>query len=336
MVLNSGRPPAPIRRLRVEPTEHCSQPACRLSRDPAQGNHDGVLASLLPGIRELRTPLAAGYLYLSSLLLLFGSRIPAKNKLDDHLSMFYGIAGWMGKPALIAASTFIAYLVGSILEVRATTVSRFLRYVRSRGTVHRWLVRLGNLREQGSGDWPVIRRLRFDLRWNLGYRDLAVQSELPTTTVDTLAVYLRDNLGEDKTDEIVGGFTNLLQDLPQMRTRLYGASKDLYGDYDRLTSEADLKVNVGAAGLLLSCVAAAEVGVWWILLVVPMTLLVYRGIATAKQANDIVVQAIVTDVVKSPKLEAYLSHYRSHHDNTARQDQTRSPVDDAGSDSTAS
>ncbi|MFF4392878.1 MULTISPECIES: hypothetical protein [unclassified Streptomyces] len=39
-----------------------------------------MLASLLPGLRELRTPLATGYLYLLLLFLLFSDSIPTKNE----------------------------------------------------------------------------------------------------------------------------------------------------------------------------------------------------------------------------------------------------------------
>jgi hypothetical protein len=41
-----------------------------------------------------------------------------------------------------------------------------------------------------------------------------------------------------------------------------------------------------------------------------MAILIYRGFLTARQANDVLVQAIVTDVVKSPKFEAYISNER--------------------------
>jgi hypothetical protein len=102
-------------------------------------------------------------------------------------------------------------------------------------------------------------------------------------------------------------FDRIFDDLPQLRTRLFGASKDLYGDYDRLAAEADLKVNVGLAGIVLSVVAAIEVEQpWWTVLCGPMIFLIYRGFAASRQSNDVIVQAIVTDVIKSPKFESWI------------------------------
>jgi hypothetical protein len=89
---------------------------------------------------------------------------------------------------------------------------------------------------------------------------------------------------------------DLLQDLPQLRTRLYTASKDMYGDYDRLVAEADLRVNVGLAGTVLSFVLASQVDALGVVLCIPMTFLAYRGLTKLREANDLLVQAVVTEL----------------------------------------
>jgi hypothetical protein len=38
----------------------------------------------------------------------------------------------------------------------------------------------------------------------------------------------------------------------------------------------------------------------------PMTLLVYRGLTKLREANDLLVQAVVTELVKSPRFEEYV------------------------------
>ncbi|ADI04389.1 hypothetical protein SBI_01268 [Streptomyces bingchenggensis BCW-1] len=57
-----------------------------------RGDHDHVFASLLPGFRELRTPLAAGYLYLLSLFLFVADHIPTKSEVQAPLDRLYDIA----------------------------------------------------------------------------------------------------------------------------------------------------------------------------------------------------------------------------------------------------
>jgi hypothetical protein len=254
-----------------------------------------VLASLLPGLRELRTPLAAGYLYLLSLFLLLADRIPAKPHPQVPLSRIYDVVGWIGKPAILAVSTFVAYLVGSVLEWRAETVSRQLRIPRY--LISYLLMAFRSWKAEGT------------FLENAGVNSVAAIAQLAKSSVDTLEEYVEDRLGrsEVRSHELGKGVGLLALDLPQVRIRLYGADKHIYGDYDRLASEADLKVNVGLAAVILSVVAAIEVTPLWALLSVPMGILIYRGLSIIRQANDVLVQAIVAEVVKSPRFEQYIA-----------------------------
>jgi hypothetical protein len=263
-----------------------------------------VFASLLPGIRELRTPLAAGYFYLLSLFLIVGGRIPTKPAAGDPLKLFYDAVEWMGKPAALAASTFVAYLVGSVLEVRATFVTRRLWQafeLRSRLQIQ-WHTH----RKERKGELYGWASLSRSLAHTLGEMH---RWEMTRSGADAIHRYVRDRIGESEDDggwRIFDATSRLVTDLPQLRTRLYGADKDLYGDYDRLAAEADLKVNVGLAAIVLSCVAAVLIEPWWALLSGPMVILFFRGLSTVRQAHDVLVQAIVTDVVNSPKFEDYI------------------------------
>ncbi|MGX1135666.1 hypothetical protein RKD49_007856 [Streptomyces glaucescens] len=258
-----------------------------------------MLTSLLPGLRELRTPLAIGYLYLLSLFLLVGNQIPTKAEAQHPLDLLYGIVGWTGKPAALAVGTFAAYLVGSVLEVHATTVNRTIRSFLEWG--YRTAAR-EEPQEWGSSAETVEQTVE-----GLS-RVTALQTELTGLTTNTLIRYAVEKL--DDVDEVLPALAALVEDLPQLRTRLYREDKDLYGDYDRLTAAADFKVNVGFSTIVLSVVAAVLVEPLWSLLSVPMAFLFYRGLSTAKQANDVLVQAIVTDVVKSPSFDAYVPSSR--------------------------
>ncbi|MFF8265006.1 hypothetical protein [Streptomyces virginiae] len=270
-----------------------------------------MLASLLPGIRELRTPLATGYIYLLTVFLLVAGRIPARAEAPEPMRLLYDAVEWMGKPAALAAVTFVAYLVGSVLAVRAATINHALGI-----TWQLWLRRLARRREKHGhaveirdfGDFMGLRRLSPTFA-----RFTALRAELTKSAADTLVRHFEDRGGTPELfmsqDEMAWheGLVTVVLDLPQLRTRLYGADKDLYGDYDRLTAEADLKVNVGFATTVLSCVIAVLGEPWWVLLSLPMAFLIYRGLSTAKQANDVLVQAIVTGVVTSPNIEEYLT-----------------------------
>ncbi|MFC9498435.1 hypothetical protein [Streptomyces sp. NPDC056982] len=251
-----------------------------------------MLASLLPGIRELRTPLAAGYMYLLSLFLLLASRVPTESEARPPLSHIYDAVGWMGKPAAFAVGTFVAYLVGSVLEWRAAKISRRLRHPLA------WIkiFIVGSIRSKGLDEFTR----------NAEHNANSVYGELDPPDVDTLDAYVKDRMyppGVSRPSAVATEVMTLVEGLPQLRTRLYGANKDMYGDYDRLAAEADFKVNVGLAGMALGVVAAIEVTPWWAFLFVPMAVLFVRGLRTIRQANGVVVQAVVAEVVKSPKFE---------------------------------
>jgi hypothetical protein len=71
-----------------------------------------MFASLLPGLRELRAPLAAGYVWLLGLWLTLLS-VPIDP--DDSSGLYdqlVGLANWAGKSAIFVASGFVAYLLG--------------------------------------------------------------------------------------------------------------------------------------------------------------------------------------------------------------------------------
>lgn len=107
------------------------------------------------------------------------------------------------------------------------------------------------------------------------------------------------------------GLAALLSELPELRTRLYAANKDLYGDYDRKAAEATFKVNVGLAGIFLSFAASAMLNAWWTLLCIVMFLLIFRGIIADREAKTVLVEALVADQLQSPKFEALAARVNS-------------------------
>ncbi|WP_314254617.1 hypothetical protein [Streptomyces sp. DSM 40907] len=258
-----------------------------------------MFASVLPGIRELRTPLATGYIYLLTVFLIMDGKLPTRSKTPQLLAPLYDIMEWMGKPAVLAAVTFVAYIVGSVLRVHPAAISRGIRRATSQGILRSYRETLEEL-------WAIFTDTtsRFVVWADLRVED--VGAEVPTPSVTMLQMYVRDKLGFDQSNRTIGGgVTVLLEDLQVIGTRLYASNKDLYGDYDRLTAEADLKVNVGLSAIVLSCVAAFQLNPLWALLCGPMVFLACRGLSSARQANGVLVQAIVTGVVTSPQFEEY-------------------------------
>ena len=83
----------------------------------------GVLASLLPGLREVRTPLAAGYLWLVAAWVLLYDRVVTGRNASAAVKALEKVHEELGVGAAAAAVTFVAYLVGALWEAVVIFVS---------------------------------------------------------------------------------------------------------------------------------------------------------------------------------------------------------------------
>jgi hypothetical protein len=79
---------------------------------------EDVLASLLPGLREIRTPLAVGYIWLLNLWLIFADILPrAAPRTGFVLAHRFELGGLLGRAAVLAALSFVGYILGSLLRL---------------------------------------------------------------------------------------------------------------------------------------------------------------------------------------------------------------------------
>ncbi len=75
-----------------------------------------MLTALLPGVRELRTPLATGLLWAAALWLLFGERVANSPSTQEFMARLEHLG--LGSSTWLGVAVFAAYLVGSLLVVR--------------------------------------------------------------------------------------------------------------------------------------------------------------------------------------------------------------------------
>ena len=75
-----------------------------------------MLASLLPGLRDVRTPLAVGFLWFFTIWLFFGDRLleqlPADSPVRTNL---LDLSNFFGTGAVLTALSFAAYLFGAVV-----------------------------------------------------------------------------------------------------------------------------------------------------------------------------------------------------------------------------
>ena len=73
----------------------------------------------VPGLREVRAPLTAGYLWLLAAWIAVGDELPRVRPAAGQkpVQAVFDLAGFFGKGAVVAAITFTAYLLGAFLSV---------------------------------------------------------------------------------------------------------------------------------------------------------------------------------------------------------------------------
>lgn len=233
-----------------------------------------MLASLLPGFREARVALAAGYLHLLSLYVLLReplARVVAQDA--DVRAAVRTLQDVFGDVGIGAAVTFVALLAGSV----ASDVTNGV------------LVRPGR-------------------RYALSPRGHAALAAVGAEVGRQAAVLSSEKQRELLTDDS-SVVTALRSELPFVRTRLLAEDRDLFGEVDRLEAEAEFRVAVGVALVTLATATAVGFGPYWALGLLPGLVLTALGRVRSRDAGDLLADALLLKRVRAPfmdRLEAEL------------------------------
>jgi hypothetical protein len=284
-----------------------------------------VLAAILPGLRDLRTPLACGYIWLLNLWLWFGSRIPKAGHGNKLIDRIHDVSGTFGTPTLLAVLTFAAYLIGSI-----TIIPYRWALVHERKTPA-----LSGLLFQGY----VLNYPGFTAKVTILIKSFFSPSGLGNSSAQQLREYTRsvidatlDRLGKDTFEareenivlseesraEIVAtpGRTTAKKDLqyelllkqvifeiPQVVGQALSRKKDIYDEYDRLVAEAQLRFSI-ALPLGALFVTAGSLLSWWITVgLISLPVLIFYGFSQLQSATTVLVQGLVNTDITAPTLD---------------------------------
>ncbi|MBY8878023.1 hypothetical protein [Actinacidiphila acidipaludis] len=246
-----------------------------------------MLSFLLPGLRELRTPLAAGYIWIANLWITIGGRLPSKDPGHGPLSAAWKFGQFLGKPALLVVLSFAAYLVGSFLEIDPLRMW-------DHGGRPAWLTRMRNLLRRV----PLLSRLRFLPVSNQARDDIARFSEGASASATANPVGAMEIL------------TNIMREENQIATRLQARNIDLYNKYDRLLGESSFRINIALplAMFFLVVLWASPVSLplkfIMTLASVGYAILLFRqGVQKAIRSRDVITQALAVGIVESTYLQ---------------------------------
>lgn len=250
-----------------------------------------MLTNLLPGFRHLRTPLASGYIWLVAVWFAFHGRIPTRKEATGLVGAVYELTDLVGRPGTMAAVSFIAFLIGSQLLVQPACIRRLIESLI-------------------PANWPLLGGTSPDEDYLAWYTTFSRGALL------TLDRYIKDldrsilpdgaSARPRYAPDPAVAMGNVIDELNQLAIRLQVGNADVFADYDRTKSEADFRVNVGLAVGALSFSLAYASGRWLFLAGLVITLVMIRdGVQRNREANDLLIQALVTGVITSASLADY-------------------------------
>ncbi|MFI6401797.1 hypothetical protein [Streptomyces sp. NPDC050548] len=305
-----------------------------------------MLASLLPGLRELRTPLTVGYLWLICVWLWFHDVLPQRVTAHGAIADLYELVGILPAATFLAALTFIAYFLGSIVELDPAT-ARWLDGVRPNRTSWEAVADRVRIRLDDPEDMPSERFMAAIAAWrrvvpsrtakrvslvNVELRPEEIQTFdggrtlFPSWSYRSMRRLWRSNPGSRSAGTLVewrgpdlpidddtvrqlpvsaiAALITLVDELPDLATRLLIERPEVFNKYDRLLAEASIRINMFLPMVALVVTLARRAhGLWWFALVVPLVLL-YQGLLQRSQAIAVVLNSIAAQLIESPTMAA--------------------------------
>jgi hypothetical protein len=250
-----------------------------------------MLASLLPGLRDLRTPLAVGYLWLVALWLLLHSHIPTSIAgASGPLRSLYELGSLVGNAAVLTALSFISYLLGSLLLVRISPRAYVFYGRRS--------IEPAPIPTSNAGIVSVI----FG-----SHRGESLYTQLRTFVEARLREEAEDlgrSMSHYEESQVLGEEIEYIQeiaiDLDAVSIQLQAKNRDLWDTHDRYTAEAQFRLGIAVPLAAIIVISAIQSTLFWLfLIIVPLwlSILSYR---LSFEAISTLVQAVILKIVEPP------------------------------------
>lgn len=226
-----------------------------------------MLTSLLPGFRHLRTPFALGVLCAFQIWILIGDYVPNRSEAQGFIERIYNLGEVSGRATVTAAISFLLYLVGDIVRLSSTQMMHIVERLK-----------LPNIAPHRSST-------------------LSAQSRYALNEFSANAFTKR---GDAASREDVSSLTErIMMEFTEIRMRLIANHLDVYLEHDRYDAEADFRMNVGFYSFPLWPIIAWYWTPWMLLGVFASAVLFGNGLRARRDANEILVQAIVSRIVES-------------------------------------
>ena len=262
-----------------------------------------MLPSLLPGLRELRAPLAAGYIWLFSVWLGLHSSLPKRAEAHGIVDAIYDLGDVISVLGLGVAISFIAYLLGAISQSMLDDPLRFA------GRVLRPALLLpgdpARFRELVAVSPPPLQnRTAEGFRGEISKSGLlalhAFLRGLLQEKVGKASIRVQGTIPDDLTMRYVLG---IFSEFRVVQTRLIGESNELFTQFDRFRAEAEFRRSMVVPLSVLVILVAVQTTWIWLFGFLIQFLLYRDAVRLQESAGDVLADAVAAAKVSSPSLE---------------------------------
>lgn len=286
-----------------------------------------MLTTILPGLRDLRTPLATGYLWLVALFLIFAELVPKPDSDIAIVRQVFDLSTALGTTTLLAVASFIAYLIGAAVSIEEVSVSKLVPRLRRFHLIRKKheLTRIKDIQQQpytttySLSHYEQLLNDTVDRVIDVGklYTDMVSDNSQD-------ALYFRGfTIGKGSMGNKTLEFRDTLSQLnshiekeqPIIANKLHSENSPLWDDYDREIAEGNFRISVAAplTAVLLAIFTRFWLYVGWDWRLLPAAaatgtvlgliyLVAVRGIKRLNSATEIIRTAVVMDTALSPFL----------------------------------
>jgi len=279
-----------------------------------------MLANLFPALRDLRTPLASGYILLAAIYVAMFEKLKRLADQDILIKDIVGVSKYVGSGATLACVTFLAFLLGSMWSDSIPAALRWLTWLALTKPREYFLMRsirrhlLFDKVAAAIAELPTRneslffgRRYREQLRQlvcNLVRREVRDNADYSREFFARL--YEREMPNNDSIvyDSVIERVVDvrrhideIVADAKNIPARLLGKESDTWNSWDRLRAEAEFRAGVATSLIPFSIVLAWNSSNWYLLIILAAVHLWILGERKGAEALGNLYESLVAERV---------------------------------------
>jgi hypothetical protein len=259
-----------------------------------------VLASFLPGLREIRTPLAVGYSWLLVGYLVIGHNFPKSGQATGVMRDVYDVAHFVTPAGVVVIASVLAYLIGIVVAPLATVTLPALPWWAS----SRIPWRRNADRVEEALDALITDRLADRVRDEDSFRTEVLRHSVDIGQSNGIIIdreRLEELLRKDpemrrgavgNSLDTSGLVTEIEQGLPLVAQRMRALDDRAGIEYDRLRAGGEFRAGMAVPLLAFVLTLSARGSLWWLFALAAPALLLVSSAAARRDAQLLLVSTL--------------------------------------------